>query len=46
MHESTLAMVKKTLAVLQMFVITQFGCGSGAFQKNVLKKTARGNHWG
>lgn len=26
--------------------MTQFGCGSNSFQKNSLKKTTKGNHWG
>lgn len=26
--------------------MTQFGCGSNSFQKNLLKKTTKGNHWG
>lgn len=38
--------VKKTLAILQMFIITQFGCGTQDFKKNLLKKTTKGNHWG
>ncbi|KAL5007222.1 hypothetical protein ScPMuIL_016028 [Solemya velum] len=38
--------LKKTLTILQMFIITQFGCGTGDFKKNLLKKTTKGNHWG
>ncbi|XP_023215929.1 RUN domain-containing protein 1-like [Centruroides sculpturatus] len=32
--------------LLQMFAITQFGCGSRAFERNMLKKTTKGSHWG
>ncbi|KAL3842229.1 hypothetical protein ACJMK2_020268 [Sinanodonta woodiana] len=46
MKESHANMIKKTLAMLQMFVITQLGCGSSEFRKNLLKKTTVGNHWG
>jgi hypothetical protein len=44
--KDTQAFVKKTLAILQMFIITQFGCGSGEFKRNMMKKTTKGNHWG
>jgi hypothetical protein len=29
---------------MQMFAITQLGCGSKSFEKNTLKKAS--NHWG
>lgn len=32
--------------MLNIFAVTQFGCGSNSFQKNSLKKTTKGNHWG
>jgi len=38
--------LKKTLHMLQIFLISQLGCGSRDFQKNAMKKTAKGNHWG
>ncbi|XP_048779554.2 RUN domain-containing protein 1-like [Ostrea edulis] len=44
--KDTQAFVKKTLAILQMFIITQFGCGTGEFKRNMMKKTPKGNHWG
>lgn len=44
--KDTQAFVKKTLAILQMFIITQFGCGAGEFKRNMMKKTTKGNHWG
>ncbi|KAJ6647188.1 RUN domain-containing protein 1 [Pseudolycoriella hygida] len=36
----------KAAALLNIFAVTQFGCGSNNFQKNSLKKTTKGNHWG
>lgn len=36
----------KAAALLNIFAVTQFGCGSNSFQKNSLKKTTKGNHWG
>lgn len=36
----------KASTLLNMFAITQLGCGSGGFKKNTLKKTPKGNHWG
>lgn len=39
-------MVRRALTLLQMFAITQFGCGSQVFEKNMLKKTSKGAHWG
>ncbi|XP_061181320.1 RUN domain-containing protein 1-like [Saccostrea echinata] len=44
--KDTQAFIKKTLTILQMFIITQFGCGTGEFKKNMMKKTTKGNHWG
>ncbi|XP_062591192.1 RUN domain-containing protein 1-like [Saccostrea cucullata] len=44
--KDTQAFIKKTLTILQMFIISQFGCGSGEFKKNMMKKTTKGNHWG
>ncbi|XP_033753271.1 RUN domain-containing protein 1-like isoform X2 [Pecten maximus] len=42
----TTAFMRRTITVLQMFLLSQFGCGSRDFQRNVLKKTTKGNHWG
>ncbi|XP_031628480.1 RUN domain-containing protein 1 [Contarinia nasturtii] len=36
----------KASAILDMFALTQLGCGSQRIQRNSLKKTAKGNHWG
>lgn len=36
----------KASAILDMFAITQLGCSSQRIQRNSLKKTAKGNHWG
>uniref|UniRef100_T1J021 RUN domain-containing protein n=1 Tax=Strigamia maritima TaxID=126957 RepID=T1J021_STRMM len=45
-HTRTVNIMKRALALLQIFAITQFGCGSEHFHKNTLKRTARANHWG
>lgn len=36
----------KASAILDMFALTQLGCGSQRIQRNSLKKTPKGNHWG
>lgn len=36
----------KASAILDMFAISQFGCSHPRIQRNSLKKTAKGNHWG
>lgn len=36
----------KASAILDIFAITQFGCSHPRIQRNSLKKTAKGNHWG
>ncbi|XP_059469249.1 RUN domain-containing protein 1 [Neocloeon triangulifer] len=47
MREKTINIMKKMSDLLQMFAVTQFGCGSeAAFRKNSLKKTTKANHWG
>ncbi len=46
MRETTLSIMKQALTVLQIFAISQFGCGGKDFQKNLLKRTSKGNHWG
>lgn len=45
-REQTLSMMRHALTLLQIFAITQFGCGGKDFQKNLLKRTTKGNHWG
>ncbi|XP_076471656.1 RUN domain-containing protein 1-like [Babylonia areolata] len=37
---------RKALAVLQIYVFSQLGCGGQDVNKNMLKKTSKGNHWG
>lgn len=39
-------LIHKTLTVLQIYIMSQLGCGSREFKRNLLKKTAKGNHWG
>jgi RUN domain-containing protein 1 len=44
-NETAVNLLKKMLSVMQIFAITQFGCGSKSFEKNTLKKSTA-NHWG
>ncbi|KAK0049338.1 RUN domain-containing protein 1 [Biomphalaria pfeifferi] len=46
LNESANSMMRKALTILQIYVISQLGCGSRDFKRNLLKKTAKGNHWG
>jgi len=46
LREQTLSVLRQTLTVLQIFAISQFGCGGREFQRNVLKRTEKANHWG
>ena len=47
-NESTIHLLKKLLSVMQMFALTQLGCGSkpnlNGFEKNTMKKAT--HHWG
>lgn len=43
-NQSTIDLLKKILSIMQLFALTQLGCGSRSFEKNTLKKSA--NHWG
>ena len=44
-NQTTIELLKKVLSVMQMFALTQLGCGvKSSFEKNTLKKSA--NHWG
>jgi len=46
-QESATVLMKKALTILQIYMISHLGCGSrDTFQKNQLKKTTKGNHWG
>lgn len=40
------SLLVKASAILDMFAITQFGCGNPRIVRNSLKKTPKGNHWG
>lgn len=40
------SLLVKASAILDMFAITQFGCGNQRIVRNSLKKTPKGNHWG
>ena len=45
-RKQTTSILEKTLAVLQLTALAQFGCGSENFHKNSLKQTKKGNHYG
>jgi len=45
-RSQTLSIMRQALTLLQIFAISQFGCGGREFQKNLLKRTTKGNHWG
>lgn len=46
LRAETVNLMKKVVALLQMFAVAQFGCSSDAFRKNNLKRTHVINHWG
>ncbi|XP_063229326.1 RUN domain-containing protein 1 [Bacillus rossius redtenbacheri] len=45
-RKETVNIMRKASTLLQMFAAAQFGCGADHFQKNLLKRTGRGRHWG
>lgn len=45
-HTKTINIMRRALALLQIFAVTQFGCGSDHFHRNLLKKSTHGRHWG
>ena len=45
-QQQTLSIMRQALTVLQIFAISQFGCGGKEFERNLLKRTTKGNHWG
>lgn len=40
------SLLLKASTVLNIFAITQLGCSNSRMQKNSLKRTPKGNHWG
>lgn len=40
------SLLVKASAILDIFALTQLSCSSQRVQRNSLKKTAKGNHWG
>lgn len=48
MSEAAGRMIRGAMTLLQVFTLAEFGCGnvSQHFERNVLKKTTKGNHWG
>ncbi|KFM73221.1 RUN domain-containing protein 1, partial [Stegodyphus mimosarum] len=45
-NSSVFRIMQRVLTLLQVFTISQFGCGRHNFQKNTLKKSNKVNHWG
>lgn len=50
LNKQTESILQKTVAVLQLAAVSQFGCGArvvgDGFSKNTLKRTPKGNHYG
>lgn len=46
MREKTINMIRRAAALLQIFAVSQFGCGTSAIRLNSLKKSMKVNHWG
>ncbi|KAL8603820.1 hypothetical protein ACOMHN_058555 [Nucella lapillus] len=45
--DTTTTLMRKALAVLQIYVFSQLGCGSQDLNQNIVKNTTtKGNHWG
>ncbi|XP_039961198.1 RUN domain-containing protein 1 [Bactrocera tryoni] len=40
------SLLDKASLLMQMFATTHFGAKADQFQKNAMKKTSKGNHWG
>lgn len=46
LHSKAHGLMDKASLLMQMFATTHFGSKQEQFQKNTLKKTNKGNHWG
>ncbi|XP_073831027.1 RUN domain-containing protein 1 isoform X2 [Musca autumnalis] len=46
LHHKAHSLMDKASLLMQMFATTHFGAKPEEFQKNTLKKTNKGNHWG
>ncbi|XP_075156419.1 RUN domain-containing protein 1 isoform X2 [Haematobia irritans] len=46
LHNKAHSLMDKASILMQMFATTHFGAKPEEFQKNTLKKTNKGNHWG
>lgn len=47
--EEAIKMIKRVMTLLNMITFAQFGCnrlGGKKFERNILKKTSKGSHWG
>ncbi|KAK6620145.1 hypothetical protein RUM44_006545 [Polyplax serrata] len=45
-REKTLNIIRRVAALLQIFAVSQFGCGSSLVRLNSLKKSMKVHHWG
>ncbi|XP_054161353.1 RUN domain-containing protein 1-like [Oppia nitens] len=49
-NETAIKMIRRALTILQVFTFAQFGCNGPMngrhFERNILKKSSKGNHWG
>lgn len=45
-QETQHKILRRMLTLLHMFAMTQFGCGRRGFQRNLMKRSPKGNHWG
>ncbi|KAE8739031.1 hypothetical protein FOCC_FOCC015476 [Frankliniella occidentalis] len=45
-REKTLNIMRKAAVLMQIFAVSQFGCGQEVFHKNTMKKNMKVNHWG
>lgn len=46
LSDKAAGVLEKASNILNIFAVTQLGCGAHNFQKNTLKRTTKGNHWG
>lgn len=46
LSDKAAGVLEKASNILNIFAVTQLGCGAHHFQKNTLKRTTKGNHWG
>ncbi|KAL0268746.1 UNVERIFIED_CONTAM: hypothetical protein PYX00_010568 [Menopon gallinae] len=44
--DKTINMIRRAAALLQLFAVSQFGCGASTIRMNSLKKSMKVHHWG